>query len=105
MTLEEAIKIIIDNWDKLENDAIEGIEAVWFYLSSHSFSYDIDDEKIGVKKDGKLVWAFASGCSCWDGSWNTEECPTKDMKVFEFQHEDTKEEWEQALIKFAQEIK
>ncbi len=37
-----------------------------------SASYEVDYTEIWRNADGKFVLATASGCSCWDGDFDTE---------------------------------
>lgn len=109
--IEEYIKKIVENFDKLleENKNVYGysrpdIEAVWFYRTDHADSYEVDEEWLGVTRDGQIAWAYASGCSCWDGDFDEERCETVTMKEFVFKHEDMKAEWQEELKKFVEEI-
>lgn len=103
MTIENALGFVKDNWEKLPKRKIENIEAVWFVSDDIADSYEVDEEHIGMKKDGSLVWAYASGCSCWEGDYDTK--PVDDIKVFEFNHTDLKDKWASELIKFVEENK
>ncbi len=38
-----------------------------------SESYDIDKSRIYAKPDGSFALATASGCSCWEGDWETQD--------------------------------
>lgn len=99
MTLQEAIKKIVKNWDKYPHEIKDGHEAVWVAKSDQSASYEVDEEWIGIKGNGSLVWAYASGCSCWDGNYNTKV--EKTIKAFVLDHKWKPEEWEEKIIKFA----
>lgn len=101
MEIEVALRFIKENWSKLPKETIENIEAVWFVDNDISADYEVDIEKVGMKQDGSLIWAYASGCSCWDGYYATK--PVPDIKVFEFNHSDLKEKWQEVLIKFVKE--
>lgn len=46
-------------------------------------SYETSQERIGITKEGKVIWGFSSGCSCWSG-WEKENyCETKSAKEFD----------------------
>lgn len=73
--------------------------------SDTSASYEADYEKIGMKGDGSLIWAYASGCSCWDGDYSVHEFhDPKEIHTFEFNHEQVKKEWKEMIIQFAEKI-
>lgn len=108
MNIEENLQYIKDNWKNLNPGKINGYDwndtpvAVWFANTDHAAEYEVDEEWIGMKEDGTLVWTYASGCSCWNGNYETKDigCDTKSVKVFEFSHEDMKEGWEKQLEEF-----
>jgi hypothetical protein len=100
MELQQAIKKILDNWNNLHREVKDGHEAVWVAKSDIADSYEVDEEWIGVKGNGDLVWAYASGCSCWDGDYDT--AVEKTVKVFNLNHKWSPEEWEEKIIKFAE---
>ena len=100
---EEAVQKIVANYQKLPKEEIGGISAVWVFQSDLSGGYETDQENIGVLQNGSIVWAYASGCSCWDGYYETFQ--TKDIKTLTLKHEDTQKEWQNEIIKFAEKIK
>lgn len=109
MTRNQAIKKIVDNFNQLlrEQGRIYSCpekEAIWFHTTDHAGSYEVDEEWLGVTANGKIAWAYASGCSCWDGDFSEDVCDDISMKEFTFNHEDMKAEWEAELIKFAEAI-
>lgn len=40
--------------------------------------YEVDENAIFRKPDGKYLLRQASGCSCWDGDWNEHEFDSLD---------------------------
>ena len=104
MTIEQAIKKITEKYDSLEVSKTSGLEAIWIHSSDHSEEYSIGEEKIGVTRSGQIAWAYASGCSCWEGDYDTHEHPPETMKTFTFSHDDMKAEWEKKVIEFAEQI-
>jgi len=100
MTYKQALRHIVDNWAKYPHEVKDGHEAVWVANSDIADSYEVDEEWIGIKGDGSLVWAYASGCSCWDGNYDTKV--EKTVKAFTLNHKWQPEEWEQKIIEFGQ---
>lgn len=100
MTYKQAVRYITKNFDELLTKQHKGysspeMEAVWCAYSDTAGSYEVDEEHIGITRDGSIAWAYASGCSCWDGDFSLKE-----VKLCHDQN--TPEEWEAAIIKFAQ---
>lgn len=105
MTLSKAIKAITAEWEVLraaqkQNYGTPKSEAVWIAQSNIAGSYEVDEEWIGIAKDGSIVWAYASGCSCWDGEYSEEHVKT--LKEVTLTHSIPPEEWEKAIIAFAE---
>ena len=98
MTLNQALKKIHNNWGTYQHDIKDGHEAVWIAKSEIAGSYEVDEEWIGMKGDGSLVWAYASGCSCWDGRYDTKV--EKTVKAFTLDHKHTPQEWEEKMAPF-----
>lgn len=105
MTYKQAIKHIVENWESLQ-EGQAGIYskpktvAVWFAKSDTAGAYEIDEEWIGVTPQGNVAWAYASGCSCWDGDFDEERHAS--VKELTLRHEHAPEKWEEAAIKFAE---
>lgn len=76
------LKKLSDNIHLIPDEfSVDG--AFWFH-SDETGGYEWSAERLGIKKDGKIVWAFDSGCSCY-GSWesfNINECSTASHKEF-----------------------
>ena len=100
MKIKQALEKIKKNWAKYEHDIKGGHEAVWLAKSDIAGSYEVDEEWVGIKGDGSLVWAYASGCSCWDGNYDAEV--VKSIKVMKLNHKWLPENWEEKIIKFAE---
>jgi hypothetical protein len=100
MTLNQAIKSIVKDYDVLKTKSqYERLsEAVWVAVKDKSADYSVDIERLGITEDGQIVWAYASGCSCWEGDYSEESPAT----VKEFFIKDTLLEWRAAIIKFAE---
>lgn len=101
-TPNRAITYIKDNFDKLNPHVKGDIHAVWVAKSDVAGAYQVDEEWFGVRLDGSLAYAYASGCSCWDGSYDAEVIgKPKEVKAFPFKHGKAPKEWLQAIAKFA----
>ena len=108
MSLKQAIKNITKDWEKLYSEqkasyehSISGIKnpMVVVAISDKSEDYSVDIEAIGISPQGNIFWAYASGCSCWDGDYTEETKPT--IKEFQLVHEHTPEEW-QAMMRIVE---
>lgn len=105
MSLQEAIAHIVANYDELiklnPKYSKPEIEAVWCAESNTAGSYEVDEEWIGVRLNGDIAWAYASGCSCWNGGYDEEHKSTiKELTLKHYQH--LPEDWEKAIILFAE---
>lgn len=97
---KSSTKKIHNNWGTYQHDRKDGHEAVWIARSEIAGSYEVDEAWIGMKGDGSLVWAYASGCSCWDGRYETKV--EKTVKAFTLDHKHTPQERAEKIITFAQ---
>lgn len=106
MTIKQAIEIIVGDWANQreiqlkERYSLPSTPAVWCARSDTAGSYEVDEEWIGISPKGDLVWAYASGCSCWDGDYSEDTKPT--MKEFTLEHTHTPEDWEKMIITFSE---
>ena len=107
MELEQAIEKIVKNWEDIHDQQNKGyfskpkMIAVWCGKSDTAGSYEVDEEWIGITPQGKIAWAYASGCSCWDGNFDENRFASlKEVVLNHTQH--TPEEWERVIIKFAE---
>lgn len=106
MNLQQAIEQIVNNWELLKDKSNDGdfapkMVAVWCAKSDIAGEYEVDEEWIGITPQGRIAWAYASGCSCWDGDFD-EKRFTSMKEVTLKQDSNTPEEWEKAIIKFAE---
>ena len=106
MSTKKAIEYIVQNWENLREEQKTSLvysfpksDAVWVASSDLADSYEVDEEWIGISPQGNIVWAYASGCSCWDGDYTEETKPT--LKELTLEHKHTPEEWEKAIVAFA----
>jgi hypothetical protein len=108
MTIKQAIKKIVSQWDTIyknkeknySRNSYLNTPCIVVAISDKSEAYEVDEELIGISQDGNIVWAYASGCSCWDGDYTEETKPT--VKEFELVHDHLPEDWEAMIIKFAE---
>lgn len=104
MKLNESIQSIVSKWEELRKIQKEEYhkpksDAVWVAKSDIAGSYEVDEEWIGISPQGNIVWAYASGCSCWNGDYDEDTKPT--IKEFTLKHEHLPEKWEKAIIEFS----
>lgn len=109
MNFEEARALILKSWDsptvQAKVEEIGGETAAWFMEVDDSAEYSIDRECVGIRQDGTFVWAYASGCSCWDGDYEVENIadePT--LKVFSFKSDEMSKKWMSAFLAFAESL-
>lgn len=111
--LETAIEKIKKNWDEVfasqKNLARPGAyydntkNVVWIVGIDTADSYEVHEEWVGLKKDGTLVWAYASGCSCWDGDYEVvEHKHYRSFKSFTFNHDQIRDSWKESILKFSE---
>ncbi len=72
-------------------------------------SYDFDEERIGITRQGEIVWGFDSGCSCpspWDDGYPECYNISKSWKEFKLNPETKFDaDWEFVCTKKLEEIK
>lgn len=107
--MEKAIEKIVSNWEKLKDAETTQLRysskpqmiAVWCAKSDTAGSYEVDEEWIGITPQGKIAWAYASGCSCWDGDF--DEGRFESMKEVVLTHKQhLPEDWGKAIISFSE---
>ena len=84
--LTEICEYIKNNYSELEKSTIEKKELVIFATGNFDGEYGYgssDLNSYGVDKEGKLYWAFASGCSCYCSA-DTEEKTVKIIEIGDF---------------------
>lgn len=90
--IEKGIKWIVKNWDKIPDSfktnlggIVEGATAddsiVVFLVDRQKptveQSWDFYEERLGITKNGKVIWGFDSGCSCpspWEDGAKCYSC-------------------------------
>lgn len=108
--MEKITKWIVKNWnkipDKFKTDISQGQSniskddsLVVLLLDRQKPSiercYDYDEERIGVTREGKIIWGFDSGCSCpmpFEEHDNCYSC-SRDYKTFILEAKGFDEDW------------
>lgn len=76
--IEENILQIIENRNKIPDDfwreAENGRRVIWILNRDDGTagSYENSEERLGITKDGEILYGFSSGCSCWEG-WSKDD--------------------------------
>lgn len=97
---DELLKKQEENYSSNPNKYVSE-PVVWCANSDTADSYEVNEEWIGVTRDGTLVWAYASGCSCWDGDYETEILSgEKTIKTMKLIHDHEPQEWLDAVERF-----
>jgi len=91
---KKEIEQLIEKRDKIPDEfwvRTDGgkYQTIWFMdrqKPSVKASYDFDEERFGLTKDGKIIWGFDSGCSCpspWSSSdFGDDSYSVKEWKEF-----------------------
>ena len=70
--------------------------------------YSFDEERIGITREGKVVWGFDSGCSCpspWDDNYPNCYNVSKSWKEFIINLKDFDKEVIEECLKTIKEVK
>lgn len=86
--LKNKIKEVLTNKDKIPDEFFRRTdgrqyEVIWLLnrqKPSVEKSYDFDEERFGITKDGKLIWGFDSGCSC-PSPWSSSDFGDENYKT------------------------
>ena len=65
------------------------MEVLWLSATDNKENYEGSQTQFGVKKDGTIVWAFFSHCSCYyyeDYGGNVNNFKEKDFKSYELEN-------------------
>lgn len=80
--IKKKLDLLVENRNKIPDEFwIDG--AFWFYQED-SGGYSWNAERLGINREGQVVWAFDSGCSCnsaWE-NFDITECKTVSHKEF-----------------------
>jgi hypothetical protein len=117
MKYEKEIELLIKNvknipeeyWEKTDGKTYD---VIWFMdrqKPSIEQSYDFDEERFGITRDGKIIWGFDSGCSC-PTPWSQDDFgdanyKTSSWKEFKVKPEDAFDaDWEDESYRKIEEI-
>lgn len=88
MFLEKEIQQLTNNISKIPDEfwvlAENGKRVIWFLNREDGTAgdYETSQERLGLTKEGEIIYGFASGCSCFEG-WKADDyCPTLSYKEF-----------------------
>jgi hypothetical protein len=99
MTFAQALQKIRTHWRVLSYASKEGHEAVWLRIPPTDETFEGDEEWIGMRGDGSLVWAYASGFVPRES--HPETASRQEVQVWQFDRKDMPKSWKVALITFA----
>jgi len=82
LEIKQKLDLLVENRNKIPDEFwVDG--AFWFHQEDTGV-YDWSAERLGINRNGDIVWAFDSGCSCnspWD-NFNINQCETVSHKEF-----------------------
>lgn len=99
--LENITKIPDEFWVRTDGGKYEVLWILDRQKPSVEACYSFDEERVGITRDGRIIWGFDSGCSCptpWsqsdfgDESYNLD----REWKEFEIKATDFDEDWKAA---------
>jgi hypothetical protein len=61
---------------------------------------EVEEEWVGVRGNGALVWAYTSGYGYREGTHVIESL--QEVKILQFERKDMPKRWKEALITFAE---
>ena len=99
MTFSQALHKIHKHWQVLPHESKANHEAVWIRIPPTDEASEGDEEWIGMRGDGSLVWAYASGYGYREGTQAAEQL--HEVQVLEFDRKDMPKRWKAALLTFA----
>ena len=99
MTFSQALQKIRTHWQVLPHESKASHEAVWIRIPPEDAA-EAEEEWVGIRGDGSLVWAYASGYASRDG--NPETTSRTEVQVWQFDRKDMPKPWKAAMITFAQ---
>ncbi len=90
--VEKKDRIPDEFWIKSEN----GHDVIWVLDQEDGTAgnYETSQERLGITRNGDMVWGFSSGCSCWSGWESDDYCPTVSVKEFVVDMFSGSENWE-----------
>ena len=100
MTLTRALQKIRTRWKVLPHERKAGHDAVWIRIPPTEEESEADEEWIGMRGDGSLVWAYASGFVPRES--HPETGRLKEVQVWQFDRKDMPKPWKAAIMTFAE---
>jgi hypothetical protein len=98
MTFSQALQTIRKRWKGLPHASKASHEAVWIRMPPEDAA-EVEEEWVGMRGDGSLVWAYASGYAYRKGHPETER--RKEVTVWQVERKDMPQRWKEAMITFA----
>lgn len=86
--IKEEMGVLIKNISRIPDEFLVKAEndrrVIWLLDREDGTAgdYETSQERLGITKEGEIVWGFSSGCSCWDGWKSGDYCPTMSYKEF-----------------------
>jgi hypothetical protein len=99
MTFSQALQKIRTHWKVLPHESKASHEAVWIRIPPEDVA-EVEEEWVGMRGDGSLVWAYAAGCAYSNG--NPETASRQEVQVWQCDRKDMPKRWKEALITFAE---
>ena len=100
MTFSQALQKIRKHWKVLPHESKASHEAVWIKLPPTDETSEVEEEWVGMRGDGSLVWAYTSEYGYRKGTQATEQF--HEVTVWQFDRKDMEKRWKEALITFAE---
>ena len=100
MTLSQALHKLRKHWRGLPHESKDSHEAVWIRIPPPEDGSEVEEEWVGMRGDGSLVWAYTSGCVYSD--CKHEIGSVHEVKVWQFDRKDMPKQWKAAMITFAE---
>ena len=99
MTFSQALHTIRKRWKGLPHASKASHEAFWIRMPPEDAA-EVEEEWVGMRGDGSLVWAFASRYAYRKGHPETER--RKEVTVWQVERKDMPQRWKAAMITFAE---
>ena len=100
MTFSQALHTVHKHWQVLPHERKASHEAVWIRIPPTDEVSEGEEEGVGMRDDGSLVWAYASGFVHRES--NPETASRTEVQVWQFDRKDMPKQWKAALITFAE---
>jgi hypothetical protein len=100
MTLSQALHKLRKHWSVLPHESKASHEAVWIRLPPPEDVSDVEEEWVGMRGDGSLIWAYTLGYGYGEGT--QEPASRKEVQVLQCDRTDMEKRWKEAIITFAE---